>query len=99
MQKVEFWLNNQQFNEAIEKLGVKKELYGFAKNSFLKALEEVKELKKEVGFECPSCHAEYYREVKARISKTTGGLIPFCPKCYSNLIRRVKKIAEPVRLS
>lgn len=94
MQPVKFSINEEQYKEAIEKLGDQRAFYGFAKKAFLDALKEVKEVKKkEVWFECPNCHAEYYKEVHARISKTTGGLIPFCSKCLSNLIRRVKKHA------
>jgi len=42
MQRVQFWLNNQQYKEAIKKLGNKSKLYGFAKKAFLKRLEDLK---------------------------------------------------------
>ena len=93
MQQVRFWVNNQQYKDAIEKLGDASELYGFAKEAFLKALEEVKELRKEVWFECPRCHKEYHVNVMATIEERTGGLIPVC-SCGKNLIRRVKKVAD-----
>ena len=92
MQKVEFWLSNQQFNEAIEKLGAKKELYGFSKEAFLKALEEVKELKKEVWYECVVCHKDFRQIVRAFIEEKTGRLIPTCD-CGRGLVKRVKKYA------
>ena len=41
MQRVEFWINQEQFKEAIKKLGSKSKFYGFAKKAFLKALEEL----------------------------------------------------------
>ena len=41
MKKVEFWINMQQYKEAIKKLGDKSKFYGFAKKAFLKALEEL----------------------------------------------------------
>ena len=42
MQKVQFWLNNQQYNDAVKRLGSKDKLYGFAKEAFLKKMEELK---------------------------------------------------------
>lgn len=75
------------------KLGNKSELYGFAKKIFLKEIKELEEMKKDGWFECPSCHAEYYRIVKATIEEKTGRLIPTCD-CGVNLVRRIKKIAD-----
>lgn len=93
MEKVQFWLNDKDYKEAIEKLGSPKKLYGFAKDVFKNALKEVKEIKKEVWFECPRCHAEYHTVVKAMIEIATGRLIPVCD-CGKSLVRRVKKVAD-----
>lgn len=41
MEKIQFWLNDKQFKEAIRKLGDKSKLYGFAKKVFLEALKNV----------------------------------------------------------
>jgi hypothetical protein len=43
MQKVEFWLNDQEYNDAVKIFGGKSKLYGVAKNEFLKKLKEQKE--------------------------------------------------------
>lgn len=96
MQPVQFWLNNKQFNEAIDKLGDKSELYGFAKDAFLKKLEDMKLKKKEVWFECPNknCNKVYHVTVKANIEEKTGRLVPVCAHCGWNLVRRVKIVAK-----
>ena len=78
MQEVRFWVNGKQFNEAIGKLGDRAELYGFAKDAFLKRLEEVKELKKEVWYVCPEDSREFRQIVRAEIEHETGRLIPIC---------------------
>jgi len=89
MQLVQFWLNKKEYNNAITKLGNKKELYGFAKDAFLRRLEEVK--KKEVWYECPRDQKSFNVIVKAQIEAKTGRLIPVCD-CGCNLVRRVKII-------
>ena len=96
MQEVRFWVNNKEYNEAIGKLGDKAELYGFAKDAFLNQLKEVKEVKKEVWFECPnpSCKTTCRRFVRAEIEAGTGRLIPICEVCGRGLVRRVEKVAE-----
>lgn len=92
MQPVKFSINEEQYKEAIEKLGDSSKFYGFAKTAFLKALEEVKELKKEVWYECVVCHKDYRKIVRAVIEEKTGRLIPTC-YCGRGLIKRVKKYA------
>ena len=54
---------------------------------------------KEVWFECPVCHRPYFNFVQAQIKRKTGGLLPICELCGSNLIRRVKKVAKQNRFS
>ena len=94
MQEVRFSINNKQFNDAIDKLGDRSELYGFAKDAFLKKLEEMKTKRKEVWFECPNrtCHESYHVTVKANIEEKTGRLIPVCAHCGWNLVRRSKVV-------
>ena len=94
MKLVQFWINNNEYKEAITKLGDKSELYGFAKEVFLKELEGMKMKKREVWFECPNknCNQEYYVTVKANIEEKTGRLVPVCAHCGWNLVRRVKII-------
>jgi len=91
MKLVQFWINNNEYNNAIKKLGDKSELYGFAKEIFLKELEEMKMKKREVWYECPKCKKLYHVVVKANIEPVTGRLIPVCD-CGRNLVRRVKII-------
>lgn len=95
MQEVRFWVNETQHKEAISKLGSKAELYGFAKDAFLNRLKEVKEVKKEVWYECPSplCKTEWRQIVRAEIEAGTGKLIPICD-CGKHLVRRVKTVAD-----
>ena len=95
MQEVRFWVNDTQYKESIMKLGDRAELYGFAKNAFLERLKEIKELRKEVWYECPNsmCKTEWRQIVRAEIEAGTGKLIPICD-CGTSLVRRVKKVAE-----
>jgi len=93
MKPVQFWINNTEYNNAIKKLGNKSELYGFAKEAFLKELEGMKMKKKKVWYECPKDHKSFNTIVKAHIEPRTGQLIPVCD-CGCNLIRRVKVVAE-----
>jgi len=94
MQLVQFWLNNNEYNNAINKLGNKSELYGFAKDAFLKEMEGMKMKKKEVWYECPNktCNESYHVTVKAQIEEKTGRLVPVCAHCGWNLVRRSKII-------
>jgi len=87
MKPVRFSINEEEYKNAITKLGDKSGLYSFAKDAFLRRLEEVK--KKEVWFECLRCKKTYNVMVKAHIEAKTGRLVPVCD-CGSNLIRRVK---------
>ena len=93
MQEVRFWVNNQQYNEAVGKLGERAELYGFAKDAFLERLKGVKELKKNVSYVCPEDGKEYVHVVRAKIEAGTGKLIPICD-CGKALVRRVVKVAN-----
>lgn len=93
MQEVRFWVNDKQHKEAISKLGDKAELYGFAKDAFLKRLKEVKEVKKLVWYVCPKEGKEFRQIVRAEIEEGTGKLIPICD-CGKHLVRRAEKVAD-----